>query len=246
MTLLEIVNKILLRLREDTVLTVTSTEYSRLVAEFVVDRYKELQEHHDWEANKHDLVFNTAASQTRYVLSRNVTSGGDALDSNTRLPNTQSIIVLDRGMPNAFVYDDASDPYGDRMTMISDANRRTRQAQDSDTTVDEPWLFSITNDGVDLYLDLAHKPSSVKRIKVMFKTNQTDLATDGSDDSTEVYLPWRPIMMGALSDALNERGEEIGEPGNVAERRYIAALGAALEADMAYKTTTNVYDWYRQ
>jgi len=240
MTLLEIVNKVLLRLREGTVLSVDSTEYSRLVGEFVVDRYKELQEHHDWEANKHELTFDTAASQTRYVVSRTVTDGGDALDSNTRVPNTQSVVL------QAFAYDDASDPYGDEMLLISDGARRVIAAQDSNNTMDEPWLFSITNDGEDLFLDLAYKPSGVKRIKVLFKTNQIDLETDGTDDDTTIYLPWRPIMLGALSDALNERGEEIGEPGNVAERRYMAALGAALEADIAHNAYTNVYDWYRQ
>jgi len=55
-----------------------------------------------------------------------------------------------------------------------------------------------------------------------------DLAVDGTDDDTNIRLPQNPLFLGALYLALNERGEEMGEPGGKAEQRYMQALGDSL------------------
>jgi hypothetical protein len=52
------------------------------------------------------------------------------------------------------------------------------------------------------------------------------------------------VRLGALWLATLERGEEIGE-GTPTERRYRAALGAAVENEMRMRERTGVYDWVR-
>jgi len=241
MTLLQMVNKILKRLREDTVLSTDSTDYSMLIGEIIADQYRELQEVYAWESTKHTIIFDTVASQTRYCLSRNITSGGDARDANSRLACIGSIV----DKKGAFVYDSDTDYDGSCMVLISDTERAKLAARDRDQTQDEPWYYSVTNDGVDWYLDFAWAPTQVKRCDINLITVYSDLETDGTDDNTVLYVPARPLYLGALAMALNERGEEIGEPGNLAGERYKMALAAAIEADAAANIATNHYDWYR-
>ncbi len=71
-----------------------------------------------------------------------------------------------------------------------------------------------------------------RNFRALFYVPQEDLSTsDNTDATTEITLPTLPVIMGAVYYALNERGEEIGEPGNVAERRYVQAVTAAVEND---------------
>jgi hypothetical protein len=49
----------------------------------------------------------------------------------------------------------------------------------------------------------------------------------------------------ALFYCLNERGEEMGEPGGVAEGRAIAALENAIENDRIRASRSNTYEMYR-
>jgi hypothetical protein len=60
---------------------------------------------------------------------------------------------------------------------------------------------------------------------------QADLALDGTDDDTEIKLPALPIELYATYLALNERGEEMGQPGSLAAANAVDALGSALERD---------------
>ena len=45
--------------------------------------------------------------------------------------------------------------------------------------------------------------------------------------------------------AFNERGEEMGEPGNMAERRYATSLVDAIDADVQRTGRTNRLEFYR-
>jgi len=58
-------------------------------------------------------------------------------------------------------------------------------------------------------------------------------------------MPHRPVYLGALYLALNERGEEMGEPGGKAEQRYRVALNSAIEADQKAKVRSEEYEAVR-
>lgn len=68
-------------------------------------------------------------------------------------------------------------------------------------------------------------------VKAFFYDPQPELATDGSDDDTVLRYHAQALMLGTLWLALNERGEELGEPGNMAEAQYQRALSDAVYTD---------------
>ena len=69
MTYLEVVNKVLIRLREDTVDSVNSNEYSRLIGEFVNDAHSQVQDAYDWSMLRTTLTANTQDGIFNYILS---------------------------------------------------------------------------------------------------------------------------------------------------------------------------------
>jgi hypothetical protein len=58
-------------------------------------------------------------------------------------------------------------------------------------------------------------------------------------------IPDRPIYELALIYAYNERGEELGEPGSEAYRRYERALGTAIEDDVNLDERADKFEWRR-
>jgi len=60
---------------------------------------------------------------------------------------------------------------------------------------------------------------------------QTRIGFDALD--TEIQVPARPIELGALWYALEERGEELGAAGVFSERKYRQALDDAISSDSA-------------
>ena len=59
MTYLELVNKVLIRLREDEVGSVNQTAYSKLVGEFVNDAARLVEDAWDWSALRTTLTVTT-------------------------------------------------------------------------------------------------------------------------------------------------------------------------------------------
>lgn len=68
MTYLQIVNKVLTRLREDTVATVSENSYSALVGEFVNDAQRAVEDSYDWSALRTTVTVNTVAGVFNYSL----------------------------------------------------------------------------------------------------------------------------------------------------------------------------------
>ena len=68
MTYLQIVNKVLTRLREDTVATISENSYSALIGEFVNDAQRAVEDSYDWSALRTTVTVNTVAGIFNYVL----------------------------------------------------------------------------------------------------------------------------------------------------------------------------------
>jgi len=245
-TLLSITNRVLRRLREDTVNSTTDSEYAGLIAEFVSETHQEVINAHEWEQFKSLVKFAVVADQKVYNLSATTVDGGDVTVGYDVARKDSALRYDAKHQPLAFYFRPSSSSYGWPMIHISDDERRRLEAQNNTLTADYPSFFSLRNDGTNLYLDMPWSPSgSADNVEIDFLTEPALLESDGTDDSTTITLPERPIYLGALMLALNERGEEIGEPGQMAERRYMEALGAAIEKDHKHDEMTNQYDWYR-
>ena len=65
-TVLQIINKILVRLRESEVGTVDETDYSATLLRLINDSKREVEDSFDWVALKNTITVNTAASTHTY------------------------------------------------------------------------------------------------------------------------------------------------------------------------------------
>jgi len=68
MTYLQLVNKVLRRLREDEVASIDQNSYSRLVGEFVNDAKRTVEDTWDWTALRTTLTVTTSDAAFNYVL----------------------------------------------------------------------------------------------------------------------------------------------------------------------------------
>lgn len=247
MTLLQIVNRVLKRLREDTVASLDSTDYSLMVTEMLYDVHQQCLEAYDWSAMEHVVDVPVDALQRVLDLTRLEADGGD-IEAGGRITKNESHVVYDlHGRPQAWLFDSDTDTDGDRLIQVSEKDMEALLQQDRDETNDDPTYFSLrmSPDRAGLQLSIWPPPTSTKHIRIRFWTPEDEIdATD--EDSRTVLVPDRPLLLGTIMLALNERGEELGEPGNIAERRFYDALSGAIEQDMKRRGWVNEYEAWRE
>jgi hypothetical protein len=212
LTYLEIVNKVLKKLREDTVTAVSYNDYSALIGEFVNDAKKEVENAWDWSVLRTGVTFSSSVGTRVYSL----TSG----------TNSDSRLIYDENdRPMAF--DITSGTQIQLYEYNEDRVDREFLLQTPAQTNEQPCYFSLTTLGDGFQVNFLETPTSIRNYKFYFIVPQEELSTD----SEVCSVPWRPIRDLALMYALDERGEEIGEPGGRAEQRYLNTLSAAIAQD---------------
>lgn len=247
-TQLTIVNNALRRLREDTVSSVNETSYSQLVAMWVNDGIREVSNSHYWTSLQHRVGFNTAASTPAYDLASLVADGGDI--THGRVTTDESMLIFDDdNRPNAHLFASSSATQAlQQLVLIPEKTRlKRRQESDTDDTYTNPCEFSlkIANDGMGYTFTFWQQPASAQFVNLYFWTPHPELAIDGTDDSTSVVVHNASVEAYVHMVAANERGEEIGQPGNKLEERYNRILGNAIEAAIDIDGRLNVYELKR-
>lgn len=244
-TQLQLVNRVLQRLREPQVTSVSANEYTQLLAGFLNDIIFTMCEDHDWTTFRKEVTFSSVPSQTGYLLNL-LDSEGGAVTSDTPT-NDESLLLYD-GYNQPLVFDVTSGSAPFRLVQYDEDYRLGLEREGDTPTSATPHAFSSVMDftgdtRVGVKFNLYPTPTAVRDYTATFWIPQQELATNGDDNDTVISLPPQVLFLGTLFLALNERGEEIGEPGNVAERRWLRALGAAKEADMVSRGRTNRYEF---
>jgi len=181
MTLLELVNDVLIRLREPVVTTYTETAYSTLIAKFVNDAKRQVEDAYAWNSLGQTITVTTVASTPSYSL----TGAGqvfqvlDAINttSNVGLTNItfvdmnrkQNFLPLVNSIPTEFTFDGIDASYDTKVT-----------------------LFPI--------------PNGVYTLKFSLIIPQATL----SSGSTVILVPDVVVAQGAYARALVDRGEDGG------------------------------------
>lgn len=236
MTYLEIVNKVLKKLREDTVSSVDYNDYSALIGEFVNDAKRHVENAWQWNASKHYALFVADGSAWTYDIAA---SSALALTGGS-FTNERSVIAKDdAGRYEAYRFDNGNEKY---LTKISEAKwYQTWHLGNSYNDGDDPDEFALitstTYDGYTVYF--TQIPANGNAYMFHFYTPQGELDADAE----VLHVPWHPVMHLALLYALDERGEEIGEPGSKAWMRYETSLADAISIDSSndpYKTVFTV------
>jgi hypothetical protein len=252
-TQLQIVNNVLRRLRESPVTSITDTEYSILVADFVNEGLMWVQEAHDWSVLETPVGFPVTANKIWYDL-RAVADGGDA-DWGARMPTSKSYILhAPNNVPLVWVQDQNSPTQSRVLPLVDPAYAEHDQ-----------WTLGEHNESAERveYASIApHESYDSWWMKVWPNTTNVDvgagmpyvwarwwipqepLALDGTDNGTRIIVRSDLVQAYALRTALNERGEEMGEPGNMADQRLQMFLQNAIETDLQLRSRTNRYEVY--
>ena len=219
-TQLAIVNKVLLRLREDTVSNISS-DYSKLIATFVNDAKEDMEDEWFWTVNETEIDTTILDDGTRTY---DLTSTTD-----------RSFLVRDINDLVPMAYDITTDENGQLADVPLKIVRRYRNTyKGTPPDVAAPLIFAIRpdSDGRGYSLELQQGSTTERIWRTYWYAPQAELAVDGTEASTEIVLPERPIYLRALFYASNERGEEMGEPGSILDVKSNAAVSAAMELDI--------------
>jgi hypothetical protein len=229
-TQLNIVNDVLRRLREDTVSTIDSNAYSVLIAMFLNDAKEDLEDMWFWNAYETSIDTTITVSTNTFDLSST---------------NDRSFLIRQADDDTPHAYDITTSQNGqlyDVALKRLQENRNTYRGTVPELAAPTIFALEYASDYRGFQLKLEQNASTERTWRTHWYIPQAELALDGTDDSTELQLPERPLYLRTLYYALNERGEEMGEPGNVADMRAEKAAAAAMEIDMQVQKKSNEKD----
>ena len=195
MTYLELVNDVLVRLRETTVSTVTQTSYSSLIGKFVNDAKRQVEDAFPWNVLGTTITISTTSGTYSYAL----TGAGQKFQVIDALNVTSNL-----GMKNI-----------DFVSM--------NRYQNFSTPVDGiPTYYAF--DGVDGNYDtkvtIYPRPNGVYSIPFSLAVPQATL----SSDNTVIKVSDTLVSQNAYARALVERGEDGGMSSSEAYALYKTML----------------------
>lgn len=182
MTYLDLINNVLRRLREDTVDTANSTDYSHLIGDLVNDAKKIVENSFDWTALRDAIVVSTSSSTSEYSL----TGSGDQAVIKDVMNTTSQKFMYQRSKSyfNNVYYNTA---------VVSGSP--------------DYYTFVGTDANKDLKVKLYPEPNAIYALRFDVVVPQADL----SSDSDALSIPSNPVMQLAFAMALRERGETGGQ-----------------------------------
>ena len=195
MTYLELVNDILIRLRETTVATVNETSYSTLIGKFVNDAKRQIEDAFAWNVLGTTITLSTTSGTYSYSL----TGAGQKFQVIDVINSTSNI-----GMKN-----------------IDFASMNRKQNFSTPVSgIPSEFAFDGVDGSYDTKVTLYPRPDGVYSIPFSLAVPQATL----SSDSTVVLVPDVLVVQNAYSRALVERGEDGGLSSSEAYLLYKSML----------------------
>jgi hypothetical protein len=197
-TYLQLVNNVLIRLRETEVSSVSDTPYSSLIGVFVNDAKREVEDAYDWNCLTTTIVLPTVASTRNYTL----TGSGQRFRTVDVLNDTEDVPM--RSVPT---------------------NWMNRQYYIGTTQNSAPIYYNysgISND--DTQVDVWPQPDGVYSLRFELVIPQVDL----SANADLLKVPPHLVQMLAYAKAIGERGEDGGTSFSEIYQQYRLALADAV------------------
>ena len=220
MTYRELINEVLIRLREDTIdsdwsgnINASSvvSNYVKVIGSLVNDSKRAIENYHDWLVLRETVNISTVSGTKNYNLS----SGQEfkIVDAINNTTGTQ-LVQVSRSYLNRTKY--PTDPSG------------------------EPHYYGFN--GADasnnLKIDLSPIPDASETISFDIVKSQDELQTS----TTVMKVPTKPVVLGAWARAIAERGEDGGTQSSIAAEESSQALKQAIMLDSG--NTQYESDWY--
>lgn len=226
-TYLQIVNKVLVNLREASRASVATDVYSTLIGEYVNVAKETIEDSWTWRALTSEIRFVTVDHQVQYFLDAAATSPAVTLTSGNYPDDRASILKDDADNEQVFDITQVAANVIYNLTSYS----RGKQVQDgfvaASRSTTTPYKFAYTMEGGRPAMYLADPPPVGRTVSVRMCCPQPELTSD----STAVLVPYRPIVSFATFLAMQERGEELGTSADLYLARYNSELVRAQELD---------------
>ena len=201
MTYIEIVNSVLVRLREEKVDTVEENEYSSLIAQLVNVAKRDVENAYNWEALRNTIHLVTAVDTFHYEL-LNTTTDARTIDAYNYTNKNWLDTKTSEWMDKMFAYDDV--PTGSPQSYA--------------------WN-GVTENG-NLEVDLYPIPSKIEKLRFNMTVPQKDLVLDGD----KLYVSSMLVIENTLARAIEERGEDGGSSNQQARYQSLLADAISMES----------------
>lgn len=194
-TYLQLVNNVLIRLRENEVSSVEDTPYSSLIGVLVNDAKREVENATAWQALNQTIVVPTVSGTRNYTL----TGSGERFRVNQVLNDTQDVEV--RQAPANWL---------DRQYYMG-------TVQESVPTY---YSFNGVDSNGDTKVDVYPKPDGVYSLRFDLNIPQEDLV----NNNDTITVPAHLVQLLTYAKAIAERGEDGGTAFNEIYQQYRLAL----------------------
>lgn len=211
---LQLTNSVLNRLREGDATSVNDTDYVKLVARWVNDSKRQVEDAYNWNSLSETLSATTTTDIFNYVLEG---SG-------------QRFRVIDvlNDTSNCFVQN-ASTRWMDQRFLLTTAQKGAPKY----------YNFNGTDINGDTQVDLYPIPDGAYNIRFNIIKPQVELVTDAD----VLLVPHEPVIMGAYARAIAERGEDGGVQSNEAYALYSQSLADAISLESGRYVEEHQWDW---
>jgi hypothetical protein len=211
---LQLTNSVLNRLREDEATSVNDNSYTKLVARWVNDSKRQVEDAYNWNSLSDTLTAVTADAIFNYVL----TGSGQRF----------RIIDVLNDTSNCFV-DNVATKWMDKQFLLTTAQKGTPRY----------YNFNGTNVNGDTQVDLYPIPDGEYNIRFNIIKPQIELV----DNADVLLVPHEPVIMGAYARAIAERGEDGGLATGEAYGLYKQSLADAISLESGRYVEEQQWDW---
>lgn len=199
---IQLVNDVLVRLREPEASSVSDTAYVKLIAKYVNDSKRQVEDAYNWNALSETLSATTTADVFNYVL---VGSG-------------QRFRVIDvLNDTNNFFVENVSTIWMDQQFLLTTPQKGSPKY----------YNFNGTDSNGDTQVDLFPIPNGSYNIRFNIIKPQEPLAANADG----LYVPHEPVILGALARAQAERGEDGGVQSGETYALYRQSLADAISLE---------------
>jgi len=231
MTFREIINQVLIRLREDTIPTnwsgdmndsVSLSDYHKTIGALVNDSKRYVESHHDWLSLRESFTISTVPGTMQYILGDTSTGAGtgfkvlDVINQNTgrHLDQANNQWLNSQVFPTA--------PSGSPTHYAFNGSSVVVEGREADVNVD---LFPVPISDEDVTFNIVRQQDELK----------------GATDT--LMLPaLQAVILGAWARAISERGEDGGTQSSLVAQEASESMNQAIMVDNG--NTEYEGDWY--
>ena len=220
MTFRELINEVLIRLREDTIATdwsgnindsTTVTDYQKVIGSLINDSKRNIESYHDWLILRETKEITTVSGTRNY----NLDSG-------------QEIKIVDV----------VNQTDGQRLKQASRQLMNSVRYPTNNSGYPIYYSFNGADSSNNLKIDLEPVPDTAHTLSFDMVKYQDELKTA----STVLKIPDKVVIIGSWMRAVSERGEDGGTQSSVIAMEYKEVLNQAIILDSG--NTQYESDWY--